>query len=66
MYWAGRWGSEFVNVGALGHINADSGLGDWRLGLSLLRRLAAAVPALAYPGAVCQRTCGSNLLRISI
>lgn len=38
--WAERWGSEFVNAGALGHINADSGLGDWPFGLALLENLA--------------------------
>lgn len=36
---AEAWGSEFVDVGALGHINADSGLRDWPQGQSLLRRL---------------------------
>lgn len=38
--WAGRWGSELVEAGPLGHINADSGLGDWHAGLRLLHRLA--------------------------
>ena len=38
--WARRWGCELEEGGALGHINADSGLGDWHHGLSLLRRLA--------------------------
>ncbi|MTW10969.1 alpha/beta hydrolase [Pseudoduganella eburnea] len=38
--WARRWGSDFVNAGALGHINADSGLGDWRFGQRLLQVLA--------------------------
>ncbi len=42
-YWAKVWGSEFVNAGALGHINADSGLGCWRNGLTLLQQLAQAV-----------------------
>jgi predicted alpha/beta hydrolase family esterase len=26
---AAAWGSEFVDAGPLGHLNADSGLGDW-------------------------------------
>jgi uncharacterized protein len=39
-YWAAVWGSEFVNAGALGHINAESGLGDWDDGQALLQRLA--------------------------
>lgn len=29
---ASAWGSRFVNVGALGHINAASGLGAWPAG----------------------------------
>ena len=37
--WAGIWGSEFVNAGALGHINADSDLADWPFGLAQLQRL---------------------------
>jgi predicted alpha/beta hydrolase family esterase len=28
-----------VDVGARGHVNADSGLGDWPEGLALLRAL---------------------------
>ncbi len=35
------WGSAFVEVGALGHINAESNLGDWPAGLALLERLLA-------------------------
>jgi predicted alpha/beta hydrolase family esterase len=38
--WARRWGSEFVDAGALGHINADSGLGDWDDGQRRLQMLA--------------------------
>jgi len=38
--WAARWGSELVEAGPLGHINADSGLGDWPAGLRLLHALA--------------------------
>lgn len=37
---ARRWGSEIVDVGSVGHINADSGLGDWLDGRDLLDRLA--------------------------
>jgi len=36
------WGSHFVNMGEAGHINADSGLGDWREGQVWLDRLVAA------------------------
>ncbi len=33
------WDSEFVEVGAAGHINADSGFGRWDDGLELLKKL---------------------------
>lgn len=36
---ANAWGSEFVEVGARGHINGASGLGDWPEGHGLLQRL---------------------------
>ncbi|MCO4293614.1 alpha/beta hydrolase [Solitalea sp. MAHUQ-68] len=36
---AQSWGSEFINVGAVGHINSDSNLGEWELGLELLKEL---------------------------
>lgn len=36
---ADDWGSAFVDAGAIGHINADSGLGDWPVGLDLLEGL---------------------------
>lgn len=36
---ASAWGAELVNLGALGHINADSGLGDWPQGQALLQTL---------------------------
>ncbi len=36
---AEAWGSEFIDVGGLGHINADANLRDWPQGQSLLRRL---------------------------
>ena len=39
---ATRWGSAFVDAGALGHINAASRLGDWRFGQVLLDDLLAA------------------------
>ncbi len=37
---AAHWGSELVEIGARGHINGDSGLGDWPEGLDLLQRVA--------------------------
>jgi len=33
------WQSEFVRLPNAGHINVDSGLGDWPLGLALLQSL---------------------------
>jgi len=36
---AGAWGSRWVNIGAAGHINAASGLGQWPEGCSLLQSL---------------------------
>lgn len=36
---AKNWGSEFVDAGHAGHINATSGLGEWRFGQALLDRL---------------------------
>lgn len=36
---ANDWGSEFVEIGAAGHINADSGLGDWPTGFALFEGL---------------------------
>ncbi len=38
-YFAAAWGSEFINVGEKGHINAISGFGEWDEGLELLKRL---------------------------
>ena len=37
---AAGWGSRFVEAGARGHLNADSGLGDWPEGRALLLALA--------------------------
>ena len=36
---ASAWGADLINLGALGHINADSGLGDWPQGQALLQAL---------------------------
>jgi uncharacterized protein len=36
---AADWGSTIVNAGPVGHLNADSALGDWPEGLALLQRL---------------------------
>lgn len=42
--YARDWGAELVDLGQLGHINADSRLGTWSEGRALLRRLWAAAP----------------------
>jgi uncharacterized protein len=39
---AAVWGSELIELGDKGHINADSGLGDWPQGRALLARLVGA------------------------
>jgi len=39
---AEMWGSSFVNIGSAGHINSESGLGDWPEGKRILRRLLEA------------------------
>ena len=36
---AQAWGAAYVNGGDVGHINAESGLGDWPEGLALLQPL---------------------------
>jgi predicted alpha/beta hydrolase family esterase len=38
---AAQWGSGIVEVGALGHINSQSGLADWPSGSALFRALAS-------------------------
>jgi predicted alpha/beta hydrolase family esterase len=37
---ATAWGSQFVSIGAAGHINAESGIGEWNEGFSHFRQLA--------------------------
>lgn len=36
---ARKWGARFVNAGRFGHINAESGIGNWPYGLYLLEDL---------------------------
>ncbi|MDO9091664.1 MAG: alpha/beta fold hydrolase [Rubrivivax sp.] len=38
---AADWGASTLPMGAAGHINADTGLGDWPDGLDLIRQLQA-------------------------
>ena len=37
--WAGTWGAQFHDIGPHGHINGDSGLGDWAQGRRWLAEL---------------------------
>lgn len=43
---AAAWGAGFVAAGRRGHLNADSGLGDWPDGRRLFEALLARVPSL--------------------
>ena len=45
--YADAWGAELVWIERAGHINADSGFGDWPQGLELLARLAEKVEPAA-------------------
>jgi predicted alpha/beta hydrolase family esterase len=47
---ADDWGAEFVDAGALGHINVDAGFGPWPEGERMLRELLTAGDG-AYPAA---------------
>jgi len=38
-YFANCWGSKFINIGAVGHINSAANLQDWPEGLELLKLL---------------------------
>jgi uncharacterized protein len=38
---AQHWGSRFIDMGACGHINAESGLGDWPEGWAMLQEFLA-------------------------
>lgn len=42
--YARAWGSEFVRLRDAGHINVDSGHGEWPLGLALLQSLMQPLP----------------------
>jgi uncharacterized protein len=39
-WFAKQWDSKLVNIGAKGHINSASGLGDWPEGYALLKTLS--------------------------
>lgn len=38
-YFAEKWGSEFINIGSKGHINAESNLELWQEGQAILETL---------------------------
>ena len=38
-YFSDNWGSDFINIGDAGHINAASGYGQWKQGLEILKML---------------------------
>lgn len=53
--YARAWGSDFLRLNAAGHINVESGHGDWPLGLALLQSLGVATavhPAQPKPAAL--------------
>lgn len=39
-FFAQAWGSRFINIGAAGHINSASALGNWPRGMDLLQALS--------------------------
>lgn len=56
---AAAWGARFVEAGPLGHINADSGIGAWPHGRSLLEQLATDSAPHLPSGAPIGRRCGA-------
>ena len=46
---ANAWGAELLDWGRCGHINADSGLGDWPEGRAVLERLQARIASPGQP-----------------
>jgi uncharacterized protein len=40
-YWADVWGARFINAGAVGHLNVESGFGPWPDGLEIFEQLRA-------------------------
>ena len=38
-FFAEKWGSEFIDIGKAGHINAASGYGEWKDGLKILKSI---------------------------
>ena len=44
-----QWGSRLASIGACGHVNVQSGHGEWPAGLALLRDVAERVAAAGAP-----------------
>ncbi len=62
---AASWGSRFVDIGAAGHINGASGLGDWQEGWALLEELRhgeALAPPPYYHGTRAALSVGDALV----
>jgi predicted alpha/beta hydrolase family esterase len=38
-FFAKHWGSQFINIGNAGHINANAGFGEWTEGFEILKTL---------------------------
>jgi predicted alpha/beta hydrolase family esterase len=47
MYWAERWGARLIDLGDAGHVNVESGHGEWPDGLELFRQLRRSAPVLS-------------------
>jgi len=59
------WGSDFLDAGPVGHVNAESRLGDWSAGQAVLERLLGRSTGLpAFRGEiVAERAAGAGLAR---
>ncbi len=42
-FFADQWGSDLINIGRKGHINADSKLGSWEDGQKFLKQLTISI-----------------------
>lgn len=58
--YARAWGSEFVRVPNAGHINVDSGFGEWPLGWALLQSLLTPPRGMTPPVTSCASIAAST------
>lgn len=58
--YARAWGSEFVRLQQAGHINVESGHGEWPLGLALLQSLGAEMEPAVLPATTPSISISSN------